>query len=68
MRETARALTIEEAGSDQCSTSLDAVFVSALPDLAALLAGQIRAGLDNGRYVVENATVNLAEEKRVDAA
>jgi hypothetical protein len=44
--------------------SLDSAHEAGVPILAQLLANAIQAGLDTGRYIVDNGVVKLSEETR----
>jgi hypothetical protein len=55
---------IAEFGTERYP-SLEAAQEAAMPILARLLATTIEAGLDSGRYFVENGVVRLSEEEKV---
>ena len=61
MSETYNGLRIEEFGTE-LHPSLEAARRAAAPVLAQLVANTIQAGLDSGRYIVENGVVRLSEE------
>jgi hypothetical protein len=44
--------------------SLQAAQEAAMPILAQLVANIVHAGLDSGRYIVENGIIKLSEEVR----
>jgi len=58
---TTEGIRIDEVGGNR-HPSLEAAHQASMPVLAQLLANTIQAGLDSGRYVVENGVVKLSKE------
>lgn len=56
---------IEELSGSQ-HPSLEAAQQAAVPILAQFVVNAVHAGLDSGRYIVENGIIKLSEEARSD--
>ena len=63
MTRTQEGLLIEELSGSR-HPSLEAAQQAAVPILAQLVINGVDAGLDSGRYIVENGIIKLSEEVR----